>query len=213
MAQTEQVTGQATGRGIARFTQHDHLLIDAELATVQAFFQTQVQWTFGWQSNKNNADVPFSHWNHDFLQVGRNNQTDCTDQLLSDAALAPLAALWTRLQTDVLHGHALVRCYANAHTFGIEGYPHVDSRKPGNYTTIFYINPQWKPEWAGETVFINDLGDIAHAVLPKPGRAVVFDGRIIHSARAVTRLCPALRVTLMFKTLAPGAETDEGHHA
>lgn len=106
-----------------------------------------------------------------------------------------------------------MRCYANAHTFGIEGYPHTDSRKPGNVTTIFYINPQWKPEWAGETVFINDLGDIAHAVLPRPGRAVVFDGTIVHSARAVTRLCPALRVTLMFKTRAPGAEMDAEPHA
>jgi hypothetical protein len=144
-----------------RFAQHDNFLADAELAAIQAFFQTQVQWTFGWQSNKNNANVPYSHWNHDFLQTDRANQTDCTDQLLSDAALTPLAALWTRLQTELLPGHALVRCYANAHTFGIEGYPHVDSRKPGNYTTIFYLNPQRKPEWAGETVFINDLGDIA----------------------------------------------------
>lgn len=101
-----------------------------------------------------------------------------------------------------------MRCYANAHTFGVEGYPHVDSRKPGNYTTIFYINPVWKPEWAGETIFMNDLGDIAHAVLPKPGRMVLFDGRIIHAARAVTRICPAMRVTLMFKTRAPGAESD-----
>lgn len=213
MVQLEQVTERVAEQRLARFTQHDHFLAEAELALLQAFFQAQVYWTFGWQSNKNNAEVPFSHWNHDFLQVGRNNQADCTDQLLSDTRSAPLGALWTRLQTELLPGHALVRCYANAHTFGIEGYPHVDSRKPGNYTTIFYLNPQWKPEWAGETVFLNDLGDIAHAVLPKPGRAVVFDGRIVHSARAVTRLCPALRVTLMFKTRALGAEADGDNRA
>ncbi len=51
---------------------------------------------------------------------------------MADTALAPIAALWAQLQDRVLPGHALVRCYANAHTFGIEGYPHVDSRKPGN---------------------------------------------------------------------------------
>jgi len=198
---------------VERFVQHDNFLAQDALATLQAFFQNQVTWTFGWQSNKKNSEIPFSHWNHDFLGVGSSNQTDLSHQLLADSSLAPIAALWTQLQTRLLSGHALVRCYANAHTFGIEGYPHTDSRKPGNYTTIFYINPQWKPEWAGETVFINDLGDIAHAVLPRPGRAVVFDGTIVHSARAVTRLCPALRVTLMFKTRAPGAELDGDPHA
>ena len=57
-------------------------------------------------------------------------------------------------------------------------------------------------------MFINDLGDIAHAVLPKPGRIVQFDGRILHAARGLSRICPAMRVTLMFKTTAPGAAQD-----
>ena len=128
--------------------------------------------------------------------------------MLANPDLAPIRDLWLKLKQEHLSGHALVRCYANAHTFGVEGYPHVDSRKPGNYTTIFYVNPMWKPEWAGETVFLNDMGDIAHAVLPKPGRMVMFDGRITHAARGLTRICPAMRVTLMFKTRAPGAESD-----
>lgn len=191
-----------------RFAQHDNFLANEDLANVQAFFQSHVLWTFGWQSNKKNYDVPFSHWNHDFLGTSNSNQTDCAEKLLADKSLAPVAALWVQLQTKLLPGHSLVRCYANAHTFGVEGYPHVDSRKPGNYTAIFYINPMWKPEWAGETVFFNDLGDIFQSVLPKSGRMVMFDGRVTHAARGLTRICPAMRVTLMFKTRAPGAESD-----
>jgi Rps23 Pro-64 3,4-dihydroxylase Tpa1-like proline 4-hydroxylase len=189
-----------------RFVQFDDFLPAAQLETVQQFFQSKVFWTFGWQSDREN--VPFSHWNHDFLKTHRANQDNSEDQLLSDPELAPISDLWRKLKAEHLQGHALVRCYANAHTFGVEGYPHVDSRKPGNYTTIVYINPIWKPEWAGETVFLNDAGDIFQAVLPKPGRITIFDGRVTHAARGLSRICPAMRVTLMFKTTAPGAESD-----
>jgi hypothetical protein len=189
-----------------RFSLVDGYLPEEQLAKLQEFFQTNVLWTYGWQSNR--EKVPFSHWNHDFLKTHRQNQSNEEQILLENEALEPIRALWLKLKSDQLKDHSLVRCYANAHTFGIEGYPHVDSRKPGNYTTIVYINPMWKPEWAGETVFINDLGDITHAVLPKPGRITIFDGRITHAARGLSRICPAMRVTLMFKTTAPGAESD-----
>ena len=188
------------------FCQEDGYLPDHQLTDIQAFFQKSVFWTFGWQSDKDTS--PYAHWNHDFLKVHRRNQENREDVLLEDPALTPIQALWLKLKEERLPGHSLVRCYANAHTFGIEGYPHVDSRVPGNHTTIFYLNPVWKPEWAGETVFLNDAGDICQAVLPKPGRVVTFDGRITHVARPLARICPAMRVTLMFKTREPGAAGD-----
>lgn len=185
-----------------RFTQRNDFLSAAELTVLQDFFQSQVLWTYGWQSDI--EKTPFGHWNHDFLRTARGNQDDCQSVLLNNPALAPLHGLWKRLREEILPGHLLVRCYANAHTFGVEGYPHVDSRAPGNYTTVIYVNPVWKAEWAGETVFLNDLGDIFRAVLPKPGRIVTFDGRILHAARGLSRTCPAMRATLMFKTRVPG---------
>lgn len=189
-----------------RFNQVDDYLTTEQLGGLQNFFQNHVFWTYGWQSDKDKA--PFAHWNHDFLKTLAANQDDHASILRETPSLAPIHDLWLKLREEQFPGHSLVRCYANAHTFGIEGYPHVDSRKPGNYTAIFYLNPVWKPEWAGETVFLNDAGDIFQAVLPKPGRLVTFDGRITHAARALSRLCPAMRVTLMFKTRAPGAEGD-----
>lgn len=188
------------------FNLHNDFLNKEQLDALQAFFQSQVYWTYGWQSDANKN--PFGHWNHDFLKTKRTNQENAEHILLNNSELKPLHDLWEKLKLNQLAGHSLVRCYANAHTFGVEGFPHTDSRTPGNYTTIFYINPVWKPEWAGETVFFNDLGDIVQAILPKPGRMVMFDGRILHAARALSRICPAMRVTLMFKTTASGATQD-----
>ena len=178
----------------------------ALLGDLQAHFEREVFWTFGWPSNR--ETVVFGHWNHDFLRTRRSNQEDAEHLLFEDPGLRPLREVWQRLKADRFPGHSLVRCYANAHTFGVEGYPHTDSRLPGNYTAILYLNPIWVPEWAGETVFFNDEGEISKAVLPKPGRLVVFDGRVLHAARGLSRICPAMRVTLMFKTRAPGAESD-----
>ncbi len=189
-----------------RFTVKNDFVAKEQLEALQNFFQANVFWTYGWQSN--NMQSQFGHWNHDFLKTKRTNQEDAEHVLMENDSLGPIQDLWRQLKSGLLAGHTLVRCYANAHTFGVEGYPHTDSRTPGNYTTICYVNPVWKPEWAGETVFFNDMGDIAHAVLPKPGRVVQFDGRILHAARGLSRMSPAMRVTLMFKTTAAGATQD-----
>ena len=64
----------------------------------------------------------------------------------------------------------------------------------------------WHPNYAGETVFFNDEGtDIIGTVYPRPNRMVLFSGSIPHVARGVSRVCPELRITLMFKTRGPAA--------
>ncbi len=190
-----------------RFSIKNDFLTKEALERLQNFFQSNVFWTYGWQSNKNQSS--FGHWNHDFLNRDLDNQIDSESELKNNPALVPILDIWSQIKKQLLHGHALVRCYANAHTFGIEGAIHQDSHQLGNYTTIVYVNPSWKPDWAGETVFFNDVGDIWNAVLPKPGRIVTFDGRIKHVARAVSRVSPALRVTLMFKTVLISELEDE----
>jgi SM-20-related protein len=114
-----------------------------------------------------------------------------------------VCALWRRLKSSVLAGHALTRCYANAYPAGSEGGLHTDSNEPDHFTAIYYPHLKWSPNWAGETVFFNADGtDIIASAYPKPNRLVVFSGRIPHVARAASRTCPELRVTLMFKTAA-----------
>lgn len=112
-------------------------------------------------------------------------------------------AIWdlARPKCEALAGGPLrvLRQYANGHTYGLGGQPHLDDDLPGTFTLLYYPNPEWKDGWDGETVYLDPSGDIAMAVRPRPNRAVFFDSRIPHAGRAPGRQCPALRVTVAYK--------------
>jgi len=131
----------------------------------------------------------------------REEPYDCADELQRKAPL--LHTFWSGLAKTALKGHTLVRCYANGHTFGSDGSLHTDSVSPRSFTSIYYPHDRWSPNWGGETVFFNrEETDIVASIYPKPNRLLIFQGAIPHVARGVSRICPVLRVTLMFKTEA-----------
>jgi hypothetical protein len=67
-------------------------------------------------------------------------------------------------------------------------------------TVIYYPHPTWHPNWGGETVFFNqDRTGIIAPIYPRPNRLVIFAGNIPHVARGLSRTCPIMRNTLMFK--------------
>jgi 2OG-Fe(II) oxygenase superfamily len=183
----------------------DNVLSASVLEGVQAHFQENVRWKFGWPQGTKD---PFSHWNIDFLGASLRNQVDLTSKLLGDPLLEPVANVWRALSAGPLKGHYLVRCYANAHTYGVEGRPHtdvMDATQKDNYTAVVYLNPVWKTEWAGELVLFDQTGDTVMAVLPRPGRVAVIPGEMLHAARAVSRDCPSVRVCIAFKSRLPTA--------
>lgn len=182
------------------FAQFDNLVPPEQLHAAQRYFATSVRWQYGWPQG---TEDPFSHWNIDFLKAKLENQENLEDELRGEPAFAPLARIWDTMQEGPMHGHQLVRCYANAHTYGVEGYLHRDSQQADNYTALVYLNPVWKTDWAGELLFFDDTGDVFHAVSPRPGRVLTFPGDVRHAARAVSRTCPAIRVSLAFKTRIP----------
>jgi SM-20-related protein len=163
-------------------------------------------WVFGWKSNQK-AD-PFAFWHRHFAgnihpdhlaREGKGQQYDCAAELGERVPL--LHRLWLDLARGALAGHRLVRCYANGHPFGSEGSVHTDSVSPLSFTSVYYPHDAWHPNWGGETVFFTgDKSDIVAAVYPRPNRLLVFPGTIPHAARGVTRVCPEMRITLMFKT-------------
>lgn len=140
-------------------------------------------WYFGNQSVSQQAAVPF--WKMDL--------DDC----------APVTRLWehAKAQCEQKVGRSLhvVRQYANGHTYGQGGRPHLDDTRPGTYTLLYYPMPEWRPEWEGETMFVDPRGEIIAAVKPQPNRAVLFDSRIPHYGRAPSRAFSGLRVTIAFK--------------
>lgn len=185
------------------FHQIDDMFSAQELAELQDFFQTRVAWTYTLQRGTGVGQLPgiAGHWAHDFLSAAHSQHAEPETWLLSNLDLGPICNVWRKLKENCFQGHALLRCCARAYTFGLEESLQVDSRQPGYYAAVLHVNPVWKPEWAGETVYLNDLGDVYKAVLPKPGRIIAFDARITHVARGVSRSCPATRIALMFKTL------------
>ncbi|HEY2337458.1 MAG TPA: 2OG-Fe(II) oxygenase [Burkholderiales bacterium] len=140
------------------------------------------RWYFGNQSTEDGA-VPF--WKMD----------------LDDST--PVRRLWehARPRCEQLAGSALrmVRQYANGHTYGQGGRAHRDDGRAGTYTLLYYPMPEWRPEWEGETMFVDERGEIVAALKPEPNRAVFFDSRVPHYGRAPARLYSGLRVTIAYK--------------
>lgn len=182
---------------------HDTALPPSVLQGVQNYFAESVRWQFGWPQGLSD---PFSHWNIDFLGAPLKSQANVEDRLFAKPELATVADIWRALKAGPMRGHYLLRCYANAHTYGVEGYPHtdiVDATQVDNFTAVVYLNPVWKKEWAGELVLFNGAGDTVCGILPRAGRAALIPGDIVHAARGVSRQCPAVRVCVAFKSRLP----------
>ena len=93
----------------------------------------------------------------------------------------------------------LTSSYASGYLYGTHHEIHPDYLKGGGITVMFYLNKVWDVSYGGETIFINNIGDITNSIIPKPGRVVVFDGSIPHAAREVSRICVELRMVATFK--------------
>ena len=96
----------------------------------------------------------------------------------------------------------LVNTYASSYVYGTVHDFHEDCANDYNqiYTIMFYLNKLWTLGYAGETVFLNkERTEIENSVIPKPGRAVIFDGFITHAAREISRSCIELRMVATIK--------------
>jgi SM-20-related protein len=163
-----------------------------QLDTINMYLDGCV-WTYGWKSHE---DIAFGHWNTDITHTFKTNPTNVVDRLPFE-----LTSVWDNLNQGIFGGKAiLTRCYANRHTFGTEGYIHTDTERDEDHTVVVYMNKEWNPNWGGETVlYTPDRKEIVKSYIPKYGRVVVFPGTIPHRANPVSRICPEVRTTLMFK--------------
>lgn len=150
---------------------------------------------YGWKAH--NENDPHGHWNH---QIGiSTNHTNLAD--VSSKFDDQIKEIWEYVSStyEELKNNKVIRCYVNGHTYGVDGYFHEDSKRDDEITIVLYLNDNWKLDWAGETVFEKD-GDIIYSSIPKKNRAVMFNSKIQHAARGVSRQCHDLRKTFMFKT-------------
>lgn len=151
-------------------------------------------------SRSNATTDPHGHWSRSFAHAGLMNLADVSGDLSADDRLTPLLGAWEFLRDTQLADDVLIRCYLNGYTYGTDSYFHFDSQRLDEHTTIVYMNDYWDPDWAGETVFLDTDDEIFKSVLPKANRAIIFPANVKHAARGVSRKCPVLRKTLIFKT-------------
>src|ERR1041385_6199770 len=80
---------------------------------------------------------------------------------------------------------ALNRMHCNLHMYGDIHTPHTDLT-PG-VTALYFANPRWDTNWTGETIFYNDDVEPLYAVIPRPGRLVVYSADILHRGGVPSR--------------------------
>jgi SM-20-related protein len=178
----------------------DDILLTDELLKPCADWLDNANWRYGWKSNVN---IEYGHWNVDITKKGRKSEEDVTHTLPPE-----FAAVWQVLNYRFFDSEGyVVRCYSNRHTFGTEGFVHRDSERTDDYSCVIYMNEKWEAKWGGDTAFYNsDLTEIVQSVMPRHRRVVMFPGAGYHCARAVSRICPEARTTLMFKLIVPSTE-------
>ena len=88
----------------------------------------------------------------------------------------------------------LKRATINSSTASQVNFPHTH---PNEMSLLYYINLDWKPEWAGETLFYNEAeSEIEFASIYKPNRLMLFEGEIPHSLRCQSFQAPEYRLSL-----------------
>ena len=160
---------------------------------------------FGWKSTNAKKD-DYGHWNNLILNCSYLEPFDHFSMPFIEKH-QEVKYLWSVLK-PLIGERILLRCYINAYTFGTDAYAHLDdywiNEKFGNdtlsETIIVYLNEKWDIDWCGETVIYNDQREIESSVLPKFGRALIFNSNKLHAARPLSRICPVLRSILVFKT-------------
>lgn len=68
---------------------------------------------------------------------------------------------------------------------------------PSNEVFLYYCNPRWNTEWAGETlVYSQHESEAEYAISYRPGRVLWLNKGVMHSVRPPSNACPEYRFTL-----------------
>lgn len=192
-----------------------------DLPEIQSLVQTinekyaESGMTYGWKSVVSDSK-DYGHWNNMLLNANKHYLFDQAKYPFIQQKYPEILTLWNMIQPHIGR-RKLLRVYINGYTYGTDAYYHMDdtwvNQKYGNNalteTAVVYLNDEWEADWGGETSILDDSGEIEKSVLPKKNRVLIFNANKMHSARPLSRSCPALRKVLVFKTIGYGMPTKE----
>lgn len=84
-------------------------------------------------------------------------------------------------------------------TYGDIAFYHQDSEDFDSITAIVYLHTEWDLNWNGELIICDEQWNPLHCIYPKPGRIVIFNGKLPHRGGVPTRICHEARKTLVFR--------------
>ena len=163
----------------------DYVCNEKEIEFFYAEFRDNMSWTFRGEALDNTNWRKF----HMFLK----KQDSVHSKLFNKSD-----ELFKKNLPSFSETHEIKNNYASGYLYGTHHEIHKDYDK-GGFTVMFYLNKIWDVSYGGETIFVNNLGDITNSIIPKPGRVAIFDGSIPHAAREVSRICVELRMVATFK--------------
>ena len=182
-------------------TRMDNVLRDDQRKSIDDFLRGP-GWRFGWKSKRNTDE--FSFWHKHFagpVHADRVSQPDheepvsCAEELARKTPAIHL--LWAALEKTALKGHVLVRCYANGHTYGSDGtyagfifaaqFHHAHYPHSGGPVVRRTVSSTRRRPTSSLRFIPGPTGSSSSPALPR-------------MSRGVSRICPILRITLMFKT-------------
>ena len=89
-----------------------------------------------------------------------------------------------------------VGAFISASTHGDNAFIHEDSSSSQERVSVlYYANPVWENDWAGETIFFSG-DDARFATSCRPGRILSFSGKVRHRAGVPSRYCPEVRLVI-----------------
>ena len=111
---------------------------------------------------------------------------------------SPTQKIFLEYIPNIKYEHA--RSYINLGIVSDVNRIHNDN-KTDNKTVLYYANRDWDPSWGGQTLFLDSSAkDVIKTVTPRPGRIVIFDGRIPHNVLPMNgRAVPSYRFTVALK--------------
>ncbi len=106
-------------------------------------------------------------------------------------------SLVDHVQTDFgVQDPVLSRLFYREFVYGDHLEYHVDSQE-GEVTGILYLNKEWDKNNHGELLFL-DKDLVGLNILPRAGRLVLFDSRLLHRSSCPSRICYDSRKILVF---------------
>ena len=120
-----------------------------------------------------------------------NRQYPCLHSEMTEIDISPFMHYFNT--TTELEGWNFEKAIFNLVTPSSINFSHTHG---SDRVVCLYINPDWKEQWYGETIFYKVGGEDDKVVSYRPNRAVIFDGNLPHSIRPASFIAPSYRFTL-----------------